>query len=186
MLTELLQGQTNVFRFPTERRAPATLDLLYNLLPDVRDVMNVAEAFDLGLPGIELRDAVDAETAEYILNSVTTERGERRRQVLDDLLNPLLTDAVGACRLAQDKSAAANEIQLRLTQATKRGDWTGSLEEHALIAAIAAAEALVAAHVKAEEAQGVARAVGLAKRGEMWIPRSAEAELAWLDEAHTA
>ena len=61
MRIELLTGTTNVMRFPVERRARPTLDLLREIEPDVREVLQVAESFQLPLPGAELRDAVDEE-----------------------------------------------------------------------------------------------------------------------------
>ena len=186
MRIELLQGQTNVFRFPMERRAQATLELLYELAPDVREVLNVADAYDLGVPGIDLRDAVDAEMAEYILNNVIEERGERRRQVLIDLLQPSLNTAIEAARHVGDLRLSATEAQQRVVDAAKRGEWTGDLAAHAEVLLSKAAEALLAAHLKAEEALGAARAVGMAARGEMWVPRNAEADLAWLGEGHSA
>ena len=69
MRIELLTGTTNVMRFPVERRARPTLDLLREIEPDVREVLQVAESFQLPLPGAELRDAVDEEVAEHILPS---------------------------------------------------------------------------------------------------------------------
>lgn len=180
MRYELLQGQANVFRFPVERRTPATLNLLREIAPDVREVLNVVEAFDLNTPGSELREAADAEVAEYILNNIITERGERRRKALSNLLQPLIEQAVAACRLASDKWATANEVQQRVVAAAERADWTGRLEEEASSSAHEAAEALLAAHVKAEHALGASRAVEIAQRGKSWTPRSAESDMAWL------
>jgi len=40
MRIELLPGMTNVVRFPVERRARATLELLRGVAPDVREVVN--------------------------------------------------------------------------------------------------------------------------------------------------
>ena len=45
MRVELLPGMTNVVRFPLEHRARRTLELLRGVAPDVREVLNVAEAF---------------------------------------------------------------------------------------------------------------------------------------------
>jgi len=50
MSVELLSGMTNVVRFPVERRARPTLELLRGIAPDVREVMNVAEAFGMERP----------------------------------------------------------------------------------------------------------------------------------------
>lgn len=186
MRIELLQGQTNVIRFPVERRAPATLDLMRELAPDVREVLNVADALDLAVDGIELRDDVDAATADYVLNHVITERGERRRQALNDILQPYVETAVTAARLAHDKRDELGDAQQRLAAAVSRGDWTGELEEQTDSVMYDAAQALVTAHVKVEEAEGAARAVGMAKRGECWIPRREENDMAWLLDAQTA
>jgi hypothetical protein len=55
MRIELLPGLTNVIRFPVERRARPTLDLLREIAPDPREVGNVAEAFGLDNPARRLK-----------------------------------------------------------------------------------------------------------------------------------
>ena len=70
MRIEMLPGMTNVVRFPVERRARPTLELLRDIAPDVREVLSIAEAFDLDMPAPGLRDRVDLETAEHILNMI--------------------------------------------------------------------------------------------------------------------
>ena len=186
MRTDLLQGHTNVFRFPVELRAPATLDLLRDLAPDVRHVLNVAESYDLSVPGIELRDMVDAETAEHIVNHLVLEHGARRRLALDELQAPLVQRAVDACRQAYDRYDQAVEAQARVQQAAGRNDWTRTLEEKANDLMHQAAEALVAAHVAVEQAEGAARAIDMARRGECWVPRNAGADMMWLCDVQVA
>ncbi len=90
MRIELVTGTTNVMRFPVERRARPTLDLLREIEPDVREVLQVAESFQLPLPGAELRDAIDEEVAEHILNHVRPEPGEARLAALDAILEPVV------------------------------------------------------------------------------------------------
>ncbi len=68
MHVELLPGTTNVIRFPAERRARPTLDLLRDVTPDVREVLLLVDAFRLETPPADLRDRTDAETAEHIAN----------------------------------------------------------------------------------------------------------------------
>ena len=65
MRIEMLPGLTNVIRFPVERRARPTLELLREIAPDPREVGNVAEAFGLDYPVSGLRDAADASTAGH-------------------------------------------------------------------------------------------------------------------------
>ena len=48
------------------------------------------------------------------------------------------------------------------------GYWLGPLEARAIVGTQEAARLLVEAHLAAEEAEGAARAIGLALRGEEW------------------
>jgi len=66
MRVELLPGGKNVLRFPIERRARPTLGLLREIAPDVREVLNIAEAFGMEPPAHGLREHVDAATAGHI------------------------------------------------------------------------------------------------------------------------
>ena len=70
MRAELLPGMTNVLRFPVEFRARPTLQLLWEIAPDMREVLALADAFDLEMPVHNLRDLVDADTAEDIVNQI--------------------------------------------------------------------------------------------------------------------
>ena len=171
MRIELLPGLTNVIRFPVERRARPTLDLLREIAPDPREVGCAIEAFGLDDPTVGLRDAVDASTAEHILNQVPSEPGEARLSALDALLSPLLAQAITACREAHDAAVVAAEAQQQLLRAqTEGGFWLEPVEERANELTFLAVELLVDAHRSNEEAEGVARAVGFACRGETWAP----------------
>ena len=68
MPIELLPGLENVLLFPIERRARPTLELLREIAPDVREVLAIAAGLGLAAPEPGLRERVDAETAEYILD----------------------------------------------------------------------------------------------------------------------
>ena len=68
MQIEMLPGTNNVVRFPVERRGRPTMELLREIAPDVREVLAIAETFELDVPLHDLRDRVDTETAQYILN----------------------------------------------------------------------------------------------------------------------
>ena len=171
MRIELLPGLTNVIRFPVERRARPTLDVLREIAPDPREVGCAIEAFGLDDPTVNLRDAVDASTAEHILNQVAGEPGEARLSALDALLSPVLAQAVTACREAHDAAVVAAEAQQQLLRAqTEGGFWLEPIEERANELTFRAVELLVEAHRSSEEAEGVARAVGIARCGETWAP----------------
>jgi len=171
MRIELLPGLTNVIRFPVERRAQPTLDLLREIAPDPREVGCAIEAFGLDDLTVGLRDAVDASTAEHILNQVPREPGKARLSALDALLSPLLAQAVTACREAHDAAVATAEAQQQLVRAqTEGGFWLEPIEERANELTFRAVELLVEAHRSSEEVEGVARAVAIARRGEVWTP----------------
>ena len=175
MRIEMLPGMTNVVRFPVERRARPTLELLRDIAPDVREVLSIAEAFDLDMPAHDLRDRVDLETAEHILNRIAGTR--MLSSALDELVNPTVARAIDACRAAHDVSVAAAEAQQVLLSAQVAGhSWLDPLRERAEALTLRTAEFLIDAHRRVEEAEGVARAVGFARRGENWTPRRHRAD----------
>lgn len=176
MRVELLPGMRNVLRFPIERRARPTLVLLREVAPDVRAVLNIAEAFGMEPPAHGLREQVDAATAEHIADQVPTS-GPGRAAMLTGLLDPVITVAVAACRASHDAWLEAAEAQQVLLRAqSDESFWIEPLRQRTEALTRRAAERLLVAHVRVEEAEGVARAVGIARRGEKWMPRDGRAE----------
>src|SRR5207245_3470067 len=116
MRVELLPGMTNVVRFPLERRARPTLELLRGVAPDVREVLNVAEAFGMAMPVPDLRERVDAATAEHIANQ-TPAGGAAREAMLCELLEQVVAGAIASCREADAAWGAADAAEEALTQA---------------------------------------------------------------------
>ena len=172
MRVELLPGMTNVVRFPVERRARPTLELLRAVTPDVREVLNVAEAFGMAMPVPDLRERVDAATAEHIANQIPA-GGAAREAMLCELFE--WGDA--SCREAHDAWAGAAGAEETLRRARRAGYFRiESLQERAAALTWRAAELMMIAHMRAEEAEGVARAVGLARSGEAWRPRDVRGE----------
>lgn len=175
MPTDLLPGTTNVVRFPVEARP--TLDLLREIAPDVRQVLNLADAFGMEPPSHGLRDSTDAETASHVALHVPA-TGPRRAAMLRDVEEPVIRRAVDACRAVQAagraaKAARATLLAAEASQASYDLDGlrqdADAAEEHAVVL-------LLQAHARAEEAHGVARAVGCARRGETWTPCDADAD----------
>jgi len=71
-------------------------------------------------------------------------------------------------------SLAAAEAQQVLLSAQIAGRlWLEPLRERAEALTLRTAELLIDAHTRVEEAEGVARAVGFACRGDTWTPRRA-------------
>ena len=174
MRLDLIPGTTNVIRFPAERRAPATLELLREIAPDPRDALYTG---GLPMPDPDLRHIVDAQTAEYVLNNIRPERCPERQEALTALLVAAVTPAVFACRAAQDAAMAADAAQERVIDARIKGDsWLPGLEEKTDRLVLEAAQRFIEAHTRREEAEGVARAVGIAMRGETWAPFDLKSE----------
>jgi hypothetical protein len=189
MRIELMAGTDNVVRFPVERRGRPTMELLREIAPDVREVMQLVESFDLPHPGFELRQRADAEMADHVMNHVRPEPGAERRAALAGLLAPRIGRAVEACRAAHDAAVAATEAQQRVVAAQSEGGyWLTPMKERADALTTAAAQCLVRAHALAEEAEGVARAVGMEVRGETWVPFNlpAEAEALFFGDRRSA
>jgi hypothetical protein len=177
MRIELVAGATNVVRFPVERRARPTMDLLREIAPDVREALNVVESFGLPMPAHDARHTADAEMADHIINHVRPEPGPQRRASLEALLEPMVISAVAACRTAHDAALAAMEAQQRVVDAqTQGGYWLQPMEERAEGLTVTAAQLLVEAHLRSEEAEGANRAVRMAMRGETWVPFVLQAE----------
>lgn len=171
MRIEFMPGETNVLRFPVERRVRPTINRLRNIAPDIREVLAIAEAFDLDPPVHDLRDRVDASTAEYIANQVPG-AGSSRTAMLSEML---------------DAPVAAADVQIRLDGASSAAHlWLEPLREQADKLALQAAEMMLRAHARAEEAEGVARAVGQARARTPWMPRSAAADMEFLMAVHRA
>jgi hypothetical protein len=176
MRVELMPDTTNVVRFPIERRMRPTLELLREIAPDRYAVPLIAQAFDLDAPPPDLRSRVDAETAEYLLNHFA-DTGDIRHRALDALLEPVVARAVEACRAAHNLAVDAAEARDAVHYAQTAGHfWMVPLMERAETLARKAAELLIEAHARVEQTEGVARAVGMARRGETWTPRDRSAE----------
>jgi hypothetical protein len=96
---------------------------------------------------------------------------------LEALLDPVVARAVAACRAAHDGAVDATEARQALLRAqTAAQVRIEPLQERAEALTLTAARLLIEAHARVEEAEGVARAVGIARRGETWMPRDPQAE----------
>jgi hypothetical protein len=178
MALDLLPETTNVVRFPIEERGRPTLELMRMLSPDVRTLDLVAEGYGLELPAPDFRDRVDAEAAEHILNHLDPEAGVRRTEQLQGLLEPLVVTAVETARAARVAWTSVGEGRRQVARAKREGGyWLQALEDRSNGQERRAAEATIEAHLRAEEAEGVARAVSLARQGEVWTPRSVAADM---------
>ncbi len=166
-----------VVRFPVERCAP-TLELVRRAAPDIREVEGTAEAFGLEPPSPLLRHEADAAMARRIGETALPAVAAARAARLEGMLRPLLTAAADACRAMENARKWATAAQ-QLARAARRADgdhWQGGIQAEADARTMAAAELLLVAHRRCEEAEGAARAAGLARRGEPWAAFDLDAE----------
>ncbi|WP_024882376.1 hypothetical protein [Methylosinus sp. LW3] len=171
MHIELTPGLTNVVRFPIERRAKPSMDVVREIAPDSREVSLVIESFrfDDDIDGI--RDAADQDMADYIAQKRARLSGSKGWAELDRLLQPIVERAVSLCREAHDASLAAVKAQRLVVEAQSEGGyWLTPLSERASARTFYAARLLVDAHVACQRAAGASRAIEIAKRGETWAP----------------
>ena len=176
MQIELLPGLTNVIRFPLEERVRPSIMLLHEIEPDVREVMNLAEAFQFAGPDLDLERATDRETAVYIAEQILPAEPHELKVKLDALL-PVVEQAVAACRAAHTASKSAVQAHQKLHEATVgSGFCLGPLEDRATSLTEHAVRLLIAAYDCCQQAHGVSRAVWYARRGETWRPYDATEE----------
>ena len=171
MQIEMVPGTDNVVRFPIELRERPSMQLLYQLRPDVRIVFMHAEQLGFELPRSDVRDCTDQATAEHIAGHLDAD-GRAPARFLDELLEPLLQRAIDASRDAAVAAAAAQAAR-RTAESVYAPD---ALKERALAMTEQAARLGLEAHVLGEESAGVERAVRYARTGEPWVPRDQEVE----------
>jgi len=178
MRVELFPGLSNVIRFPLELHARPSLELMRELAPDVREIMAIAEAFGIETPAHDLRARVDEETAAHIAaHLVPSDPPWVRVSFLNQLLDSVVAGTIAACREAQTVWAEVTQVRDALQGAYETGvNRPGPEREQADALIERAATLLIEAHGRVEEAEGVARAVDFARRGEPWVPRDHEAE----------
>ena len=178
---------SNAVRFPADHAVRPLMEHVCELEPDLREVQFAADSLSLDLPTSALRDRVDEEMARHIAEQVLPLAPAERRLALDVLLAPVVAGSLRACADAAWASGHCASARRDVEQARREGGhWMEPIEEWAEMLAREAGVLLVAAHLRCQEAHGVARAVGVARRGEVWTPRDAAETTAWLAECGAA
>ena len=173
----------NVVRFPLLRVLPEKETEAHEAVPDVRVVLQVAEAFQLEGPRPRLREEAEAAVAAHVEANVPPERGARREAALRDLLSDYASRAEAA-RLVSDEAWAASEAaQARVVELSQhRGDsGLEVLRRRADEQSGEAARLLLEAYELSVQASAAATVVRLARHGETWRPGSAPEvdDLSW-------
>ena len=179
-MDDVFEGGRNVVRFPSEQAARSLMDRVCDVEPGVREVVLAAARLGLVLPALDLRERVDEETARHIAEKVLPLALAERRLALEVLLTPVAAVALRACVDAAWASGHCAAVLGDVEQARREGmHWMAPLEERAEVLVSEAERLLVAAYGRCQEAHGVARAVGLARRGKAWTPSHGAEKATW-------
>lgn len=167
----------DVVCFQAERWLRPSLWLLRRIAPHPAGTGVVATAFGLPAPPARVRGSADQNMAELIRWRRLPAQPAARDADLCGLLRPLVETAIDACREADAVFRQAGVAQALVLQAEEAGAgarWLAPLRAVADRLATKAAALLVVAHLRSEEAEGAARAIGFARRGEPWEPPASD------------
>ena len=187
MRYETLTPGGNVIRFPVELRVKPSIDLLFDIAPDSREVDLIAEAFGFDWPDPEGRSKADRAMAETIAATDLPADPKARRAALNAMLKPFVERAVAACAEARQAALCSDEAGETLARGQIEGGyWLKPLEDAANNWSIESARLRLAAHEAAEAAHGAARAIEMAKCGEAWRPWNVDEDVDFIIAAQKA
>jgi hypothetical protein len=174
----------NLVRFPVEKRARPSFEMMSELAPDCRTIDAIVEALDVQDFDPDVGDEADFEMADRLATMMVPRGDPARADFFAALREESLAPAIAACieakRLAEDTHRACRRAIDALVDDPLNAFALGRRANHF---ANASAEAALEAHRLCEIARGRCRALSVAERGEQWLPYSAHVESDWLVEA---
>lgn len=174
----------NLVRFPVEKRARPSFEMMCELAPDCRTIHAIVEALEIEDFDPDVGDEADFEMADRLATMMVPRGDPARSDFFGALREQAVAPAIAACieagRLADDAHRACR----RAIDAQRHDPLNAfALGRRANHYANASANAALEAHRLCEIARGRCRALSVAERGEQWLPYSAREEGAWLVEA---
>jgi len=164
--------------------AAAAMALIGEIEPSFREVVLAGDAGGYALPPSGLSEPVREETARYVMEQVLPLTPGERRRALCHLLGPVLGAALAACRASAGAARRSRASATEVERAHREGGyWMEPRQRQAEALAREAGRLLIVAYVRCQEARGVERAVGLARRGEAWTAPEGGNTAAWHDVA---
>ncbi|WP_338929224.1 hypothetical protein WDZ11_22305 (plasmid) [Roseomonas mucosa] len=166
---------SNVVQFPLRRVLREQVLEALEAVPDTREVLSLADAFQLEAPSPDLRDRVEASVAAFVLGNVPPEKGGRRDAALRELLKAYTERSAAAeevSRGAWVAAEAAQDVVLRRQQEHGTDAGLAILSGRANDLSNQAAQVTIEAYALSVERSAAARVVSLALRGEEWKPAS--------------
>jgi hypothetical protein len=182
----LIEGvwHENLVRFPVEKRARASYEMMCDLAPDWRMISYLIDALEIEDFDPNLRDAADRDMAQNLAAMVVPEGNATRRNFFTALREEVLAPAIAACieakRLADDAYRASRmAIDTQQKEELNAFALGRRANHHLNVSARAALEA----NRLCEIARGQCRALTLVEMHEPWVPFDAREAGAWLVEA---
>ena len=182
----LIEGvwHENLVRFPVERRAPVSYEMMCDLAPDWRMISHLVDALEIDDYDHDIGDKADCAMAEALKGMAVPQEAAARRQFFAGLRARSLKPAVAACVEAKriaDGTYQAGRVANRAEQNKELNAF--ALGRRANHFVHASAWAALEAHRLCEIARGQCRALTLAEMNEPWAPYDAQEAGAWLVEA---
>jgi hypothetical protein len=194
MEVEVVAGSSNVVPFVRparlerhderrEERVRPSRDVLFDLRCQVREIDELLEEPYHERSWWGLRDEVDAETAVFIAEQLT-HGGRVSSAALDGLLDPAIERAIEACREALSSWAELGKARERARVSGNSGiAWFAQQVDALTEQTMGLVEAALTLD---QQVSGIERAVGFARRGEVWVRRDPHEGIQWLLDAEEA
>ena len=167
MRIQFMTGDVSLIRFPIERRLRASEEMLHDIRPDVREIFQLVEAFELEPLDLGVQDRAGKQMAGYLVQ--LSDGDLRRGAALGALKDELLREAVAVCAEAARAFELAGEAAQKLRDATMSGgSYLRVFQERSAALTFAGVKAMIRAHIAVERTLGALRAIRLAEEGENW------------------
>lgn len=182
----LIEGvwHENLVRFPVEKRAPISYEMMCDLAPDWRMISHLVDALEIDDYDHDVGDKADCAMAEALRAMDLPKEAAARRQFFAELRAQTLRPAIAACIEAKRIADATYQAGRVANDAEQNKELNAfALGRRANHFVHASARAALDAHRLCEIARGQCRALTHAEMNEPWVPYDAQEAGAWLVEA---
>ena len=182
----LIEGvwHENLVRFPVEKRAPVSYEMMCDLAPDWRMISLLVDALEIDDYDHDVGDRADAAMAEALRAMDVPKEAAARRPFFVELRAQALRPAIAACVDAKRIADATYQAGRVANEAEQNKELNAfALGRRANHFVHSSTRAALEAHRLCEIARGKCRALTLAEMDEPWVPFDVQDAGAWLVEA---
>ncbi len=182
----LIEGvwHENLVRFPVEKRAPISYEMMCDLAPDWRMISHLVDALEIDDYDRDVGDKADCAMAEALRAMDLPKEAAARRRVFAELRAQALRPAIAACVEAKRIADATYQAGRVANDAEQNKELNAfALGRRANHFVHSSARAALEAHQLCEIARGKCRALTQAEMDEPWVPFDVQDAGAWLVEA---